>query len=651
MGTRGAEIAAILALPVTVLGLVGWRPWAANSEEFLRAAAQKLAKDIKKREEANRDALLRPLAYFGDRPTERQFPPRWTAWHPEQGQVGSVQTGDVDVLAEHRPLVILGSPGVGKTVLALRLACHLAALASAEGTAPLEVPVRLNLAPLTLWNSGEDRAEVSSALLEDRFNKWLLHTVVENGTSRRTARTLIERGWIVPVIDGLDEIDDVTAAGVVEALQRVGNTSGRNRFVITSRTGRYKKLAQDGVAERGGRPLWLDNAAVVILLPLRPLDVQAELERLFPADLERWESVIDRLKTADPNDALVTALCSPLRLYLAVTTYRRSNANPSDLTKVDTQAKLDSLLFRRLIPEVTPQQPRSTGRLYDPSDVERWLRTIERYLDDDVDFHVSQLWSAIAPRACRLLATLLAAVAAVLVNWLAFRLIASGGPGEIPPPSYLLGVLTASAPIFAWIGIPSDLRLDLLGLRHSPARRRLFRGLLQGWLICGVVILIRVAIEGISRHGITSLILWANLEVAAFAGAVLGIALGLDWNPPTADVRGTVRQGIVGMIVALIGCTCAGALWFGLIRADLTPWGTVLGLIVGIGVAGASPWFRYLTSGLILAAVGRARPLPVRRAVFLDWALRAGLLRQSGPEIKFRHRELQHWLHQSRTPK
>src|SRR6202000_2447283 len=65
------------------------------------------------------------------------------------------------------------------------------------------VPVRLSL-PTFDPLGGED---ITDAVVVDRLAAWLADEIVSLGVPRRFARGLVERGFLLPVLDGLDEMD------------------------------------------------------------------------------------------------------------------------------------------------------------------------------------------------------------------------------------------------------------------------------------------------------------------------------------------------------------------------------------------------------------------------------------------------------------
>lgn len=114
-------------------------------------------------------------------------------------------------------LVILGGPGSGKTVAATQLMAHL--MDSWQDGDP--VPVRI---PLSTWNT------------ELKLVDWLSGYLKERGLvrSRNVARQLLNNRLVLPILDGLDEMDppdvaareDPCAEGPATAQPRVRRPDG-----------------------------------------------------------------------------------------------------------------------------------------------------------------------------------------------------------------------------------------------------------------------------------------------------------------------------------------------------------------------------------------------------------------------------------------
>src|SRR4051812_10260026 len=207
--TRGAEIAGVLALPMAVVGtavaLSGWlrRPGASDAA-VLSAAAGSLSREVAAAESAARQRLLGDTGDLRAADVGFAQPSGVSLrWRTDGGAAeGSVQAiaGYYRSLRRGR-LMVLGDGGAGKTVLATQLTVDLADRDPADG-AP--VPVRVSL-PAFL----PDRlVELTAAQARQRLDEWIADRLVTAyGLRRPVARELAAQGRVLPILDGLDEMD------------------------------------------------------------------------------------------------------------------------------------------------------------------------------------------------------------------------------------------------------------------------------------------------------------------------------------------------------------------------------------------------------------------------------------------------------------
>jgi transcriptional regulator with XRE-family HTH domain len=245
-------------------------------------------------------------------------------------------------------LVVLGRAGAGKTVLIRRLVLDL--LASRAASDP--VPVVFGL--------GSWRPDTSS------FRDWTIEQLVLNhpglaalGPGGVTlAAGLVESGWVLPVLDGFDEIADGLRCTALDALNATTLP-----LVLTSRTGEYVDAVTDG----GG----LTAAACVRLTDLTAEDLADYLPRTALA----WRPVAAELR--DHPD-LVAALATPGMAALASTVYR--DHDPAELLDTDrfpTRTAIEDHLLDNLVPTA---YGRPTVR-WSPKQAGRWLGYLARHMD------------------------------------------------------------------------------------------------------------------------------------------------------------------------------------------------------------------------------------------------------------------------------
>ncbi|WP_094673388.1 NACHT domain-containing NTPase [Hydrocoleum sp. CS-953] len=161
-------------------------------------------------------------------------------------------------------LLILGAPGSGKTTTLLELGQEL--VIRAEMDVELGIPVFLNLSS---WR--DDKQSMEEWLVEELRWKY--------GVSRDIGRSLVRGKQLLPMLDGLDELESSRQCLCVEAINKFLLGECRPQFlVVRSRLEEYESV---------GGGLCLNGA--VCLLPLS--DVQVEGYLLGFGKYELWELV------------------------------------------------------------------------------------------------------------------------------------------------------------------------------------------------------------------------------------------------------------------------------------------------------------------------------------------------------------------------
>ncbi|NJQ01293.1 NACHT domain-containing protein [Streptomyces zingiberis] len=271
-----------------------------------------------------------------------------------------------------RRMVITGEAGAGKTVLAVELMVRLLEK-PAEGD---PVPVRLSLASWDTRNQTVD--QWISRHLTDTYN-----------VPARSARRLVESRTILPVLDGLDEMDDSPgyrspAGEALRALNRYQLGTSKAALLLTCRSKPYETLAEQEV--------WLQDAAHVKIEPVPADAARRFLTERFGAT-PRWRPVLEAL-TRDPHGPLAAGLSTPWRLTLAVTVYEergpdgRHRRDPRALLapELDTPKAVGDHLLSRFLPgaatpDPTPSAP--PGDTYPAAQVRAWLTALARHLQRD----------------------------------------------------------------------------------------------------------------------------------------------------------------------------------------------------------------------------------------------------------------------------
>ncbi|MET8028966.1 NACHT domain-containing protein [Streptomyces avermitilis] len=532
-----------------------------------------------------------------------------------------------------RRLVVVGAPGAGKTVLSLEL--MLALIEGREEGDP--VPVRLSLAE---WDTTVPLTE------------WLArHLVLVYDWPPKWADELIRQRRVLPVLDGLDEMDPTTPDGTpsadapraqaaLDVLNAYQNGRAAAPVILTCRTRHYETLRS--------RTRLLD-AARIDIDRLTPATAHTYLLQRTP-DPTRWQPVLDALD-GDPTGTLATTLSTPWRLSLAATVYAQ-HGDPSDLLRDATPADLDERMLARFIPAVTALHARPR-RPYAPGDVHRWLARLATYLDTAspapgtpagegtgprTDLVLHQLWPLAGPRRVRAADAVLTTLVVLLPLPLAWA-----SPSPLVTAGIIAWPVVVACPAAARASVNPPARVHWRRLRTKAGCRDLAVG-----LGCGVTSSALFGLASGALFGLASEVRYGLVFVLVFGlgyGLAYGFTSAIKREPSTSarprDVirsdlfRGLATGLVSGALIALAAGLAFGAV-LGLTSAAGI--GAGLGLMFGL-IYGTSSGRRYLV--FVLCSRGK---LPWRPGVFLDWACTAGLLRLAGAAYQFRHRELQQWL-------
>lgn len=699
-GSNGVNVATVLALTVAVVPLV-WAvldklPTGTPQNEALTSAAARLARAVTQASASERNRL------FGDgeaAPADVSFSRYQAAggidahlvrWREDGGDAEGTLAGLAEFyqnLGRGR-LAVLGDPGSGKSVMMNRLALEFAESAEQLGVRP--VPLRLSL---PAFNPGEDANRANPGELADRLTAWIVENLKEVYTLRpRLATALVDGGWILPMLDGLDEmdregVDPARARAVVRALNHPG-PEGLPRVVLACREQRYLQLARERPGP--GRISVLQDTTAIYVQPLEPAQVRAYLTERFPHPEgpgpasavrleERWQLVIDYL-CERPDSALARALGSPLTLYLAVTGYYDPGSEPARLLRLNADG-IQRDLLDRLIPALTVCNPRPEGGLYNPDDVTKWLETLSLHLREQqanngsgTDLYLHRLWRVAGGRAPRYqsafgaslaIAIPLLGVVAWMSDQLALTLQSSIATAGVVLVSVILGFGTQMAH-----EDPVPQRIDVRALRSLRSVRAIASALgyalmflLSLTLVAGLALaltghLVADDLAG-SRGQAVETVLAGAFVYIFIAALMMRITQLLGQEQMSVDrphqlIRQSLLYSLTIAILFTLGTTAGFALGIGFLRRELG-FGPTFALTFGLAVGSSfgifigcssSPWPRYAAAVRISARRGL---LPRRLACFLDWACEAGLVKISGIAIQFRHQNLQTYLVASAT--
>jgi hypothetical protein len=474
-------------------------------------------------------------------------------------------------------LLIVGGPGAGKTMLAIELVLQLVeplvAGDDVAGDHPM-VPVRLNAAR---WTSGAP------------FEMWLADQLVQDfGLAAKDAARLVRGRRVLPVLDGLDELDPEPAMdlprraiGLLTELNRYSHLSGREpgAVVVTCRADRYAQLAEARVG--------LDNATRIHLRDLTVAQIDAYLQARWP-DGHPCAGDRDAIRAALSGPTGVTvhgALATPWRLLLAVTAVE-SGDDPVKLLHADPDTdpqEATALIAERLlgayIPAATKLTPRGAEEgPYHPEQVRAWLVRLAGHLTwqaahavemrrppaglTAIDIVPHLLWPIGGRRRVRALHCLGCLVFAVVAMWAFWTGSAVDRLGGLRDGLSVEEGLTLAL-MAGWVGIATGLSLWTWpaaagGRANVPLRQRLTGGALGA--LAGGPLGVLGGLTGLALTGGENF----GPGFATLAGLAGGMVFGAVIGVTAAGRRGAERMSLSAAILAepvvLLGFGLCGAL-------------------------------------------------------------------------------------------
>jgi len=552
-----------------------------------------------------------------------------------------------------RQLVVLGEPGAGKSVLAVMLAHQLLSHQQQGEPVPLVLPV-------SSWNP---TAESVGAFVTRRLRE-------DFGVPPQVADRLVTEPrmgvngqpsgwWVMPVLDGLDEVALEWHPAAVTEVERFAQAD--HPVVVTCRVWEFQRaVTAAGV---------LTRAAVVRLEPLQPNDV---VEFLSEPKQRRplWQPVFDVVQQASQGP-LGQVLSTPLMVGLAKDAYARRD--PGELARLSTRQEIAGRLIDGYVEAVygseVPNASRGGsvgGRRYPPEDAARWLGSLAylAYLDGTRDLRWWRLpWIELfrSPERLRLwqpMAVLTVVAMAVLAMAAAVLLWPTPGwrAAAAASPTTLLAALCVSSMVDRLFGHPFQ--------PVRPAVPPLLRWLRARTKNTVSVALLQAVVFG-AMAGLTAGVLVGRPLIGSAAGVVGGLAM---IAVPTADglrssaagPEATLRTNHLLAGVAAIRAGVPAAAVFAatafLLDTQWTWWAAIGFVTFAASAAFASEqaWLRFRLAHLAVTLPARRRGelLPRRLIAFLQDGIRPerATLRVNGTAWQFRHALIQDHLTNTTRP-
>ncbi|MFJ4321987.1 NACHT domain-containing protein [Streptomyces tricolor] len=648
----GAVIA-LAGLSVAVWsGYISWLAWRQQETNSVELAA-KLAQAVFRKETLARHRLLGGH----DRSIDVDFLFRSSPHHDAVGADASGHLNDIvsyyRALTPHR-LVITGEAGAGKTVLALELVLGLLQDRNPEDPVPLRLP-------LSSWNNVSVRGPSPKADPDPAaaLRTWVCqHLVDDYGMSLVAAQTLFDAGKMLPVLDGLDEMDSDGAPGwasrarkALEVLNSYQQGRKKASLVLTCRSDQYRALIADRI--------WVQDAAWIEIGSVGLAKARSFIEGRA-SDPTRWHHVLEALERA-PSEPVAGALSTPWRLTLAAVVYEQRNPDTGHFLREPTELLNPMLatpeavrdhLLSHFVEAAAATSPTGLGARHTPSQIHTWLHTLAAYLSfnavsggfvtglsssagSHTDLVMHELWLLPAHHRPGLVRAFLYSLSG---PWMAIFVMTAAmlaRPRETHPLIFIAVILAIVAlllylmrpaatthsigPNHPWVRSgPSDFALGIVGGFLSSIAFGIGFELLGGmasWLVFALAFSLGVGLHagspGVSKYRRRG----GRVVFPFWVGG--GVALGIVSHFGDIFVSYPVCWAVVtlGMLIWL---------WF------------------SVGDSLVSSGMRFMA--LLACTRWGASRLPWRLGDFLRWAETAGLVRVAGAAYQFRHLELQVWL-------
>jgi hypothetical protein len=523
-------------------------------------------------------------------------------------------------MGQGRTLLILGSPGAGKTIALLQLAQRL--IERSEGNLNLPIPVVFNLSS---W--ARDRKSIVDWSIDELREKYQV--------PQSLSEPWIKQQQLIFLLDGLDEVDADHRNDCVRALNNFIGLFSKTEIAVCSRVKDYEAL--------------IERLQISSALCLQPLTS----EQVYTV-LDSGGIPLTGLKTLLKNDAELEQFArTPLILNFMKDAY--TGWSVQDLIpqlRVEPELRnlhlFDTYIDKRLEQGATPAYSKDLVLLWLSWLASRMLlkkRTIflieklqPNWLQNQNEERAYQIITFIV---AGLIAGINGTIVGVLTAWLIPNL--NFGNIEIAKTPLIFG-LTAGIIGGIVTALPKKIvPLEQISWSWQRARSvarcmsELLAGIIFGWIFGLFLWLSSKQTIGL-LFGIISGLIFGLFFVL---GGGLGSSEIQQRTTPNQGIRSSVRNS---WIVGLIGWLVFGVI-FGLISSLFgykslveigVIGGMIFGLIFGLKYGGAA-WTQHLVLRQMLYRKGR---MPWNYAKFLNFASERLLMKKVGGGYVFFHRML-----------
>ncbi len=510
-------------------------------------------------------------------------------------------------------LLILGTPGSGKTTMLLELARDTIVRAEEDSTLP--IPVVLNL------SSWIDKDQSISKWIENELN-------TKYNVPRRIAQSWVENEELLMLLDGLDEVKLKLRNECVKAINDFRQEHGATQLVVCSRVADYEML---------NSRLRVQGAA--LLLPLSFDQVDRYLEKLGP-QLQALR------RTIQENEAFQELGQSPLMLSIMILAYK--GISFGEIQSSTVNGSLENHLFGLYVQRMFER--RSTRYSYSREHTISWLTNLARIMSkrSETVFLVERMqpdWLQTKRWQYDICLGLVFSPIFGLIG----KLLGSWGGPTLETLGTVIGALVGAlifGPFYNFTfgkGITEEdiLPIETIGWSWVAAWDALRKGFRQSWkegLVLGLMVGFLTAINKGWLEGLGTFALF--FLTYPFLSLFFDIHKGIRYEE--LRVRVTPNQGIyqslknsiiVGSIAAFVISIPA---WLATRSKEAVLFGLLVGFLLWV-LYGGLAIVQHSTLRVLLFINGR---IPLDWERFLDYASERVFLRKVGGGFIFIHRLL-----------
>jgi len=250
----------------------------------------------------------------------------------------------------NRSLLILGEPGSGKTITLLQLARELIEKAETDETYSHPIPVIFNLSS---WTNRQ----------QPMFDWMVTELSSKYQIPRANSRKWLEDNRLLPLLDGLDEVDPDNRSACVEAINKFEEEYGLSGIAVCSRLEEYTSL-----------PVRLRMNGAIRLLPLT-------LEQVYEALDSAGEKLDGIKRVLDIDENLQILAQSPLFLGIMLLTYQTQvieKENLLDNVQYPVATRRQEIFDNYI--EYMLKRKGGGGKPYDDQKTKMWLKWLAQQM-------------------------------------------------------------------------------------------------------------------------------------------------------------------------------------------------------------------------------------------------------------------------------